>query len=45
MEEGPKLLISAMIKDGTLILEKIASLAKVSVEYVKQVAKELKEKG
>ncbi len=43
VEKGKKELISEMLKDGTLTGDKIASLAKVSVEYVKQVAKELKE--
>ncbi|MDO1450818.1 hypothetical protein Q0590_31380 [Rhodocytophaga aerolata] len=42
LEKGKKDLIIEMLKDGTLTMEKIASLAKVSVEYVKQVAKELK---
>jgi predicted transposase YdaD len=41
-EEAKKELIVEMLKDGTLTIEKIASLAKVSVEYVRQVAKELK---
>jgi hypothetical protein len=45
-QEGQKIkekeLIIEMLKDGTLTIEKIASLAKVSVEYVKQVAKEIK---
>jgi hypothetical protein len=45
-QEGQKIkekeLIIEMLKDGTLTIEKIASLAKVLVEYVKQVAKEIK---
>jgi predicted transposase YdaD len=45
LEEGQKMLISAMVQDGTLTLEKIASLAKVSMDYVKQVARERQEKG
>jgi predicted transposase YdaD len=36
-----KSLIIDMLKDGTLTVEKIATLAKVSVEYVKQVAGEM----
>ncbi len=35
-------LVTEMLKDGTLTIEKIASLARVPVEYVKQVASELK---
>lgn len=42
LEKGKKELIIEMLKDGTLTIEKIAALAKVPVEYVKQVAKELK---
>lgn len=45
-QEGQKTkeneLIIEMLKDGTLTIEKIASLTKVSVEHVKQIAKELK---
>lgn len=39
---GKKELIIEMLKDGTLTLGKIASLAKVSVDYVRQVTKEFK---
>ncbi len=35
-------LIIEMLKDGTLTIEKIASLTKVPVEHVKQIAEELK---
>ncbi len=42
LEKGKKDLIVEMLKDGTLTVEKIAALAKVSVDYVKHVAKELK---
>ena len=41
LERGKKELIVEMLRDGTLATEKIASMAKVSVEYVKQVAQEL----
>jgi hypothetical protein len=44
-EKGQKVreksLITEMLRDGTLTVEKIASLAKVPVDYVKQVAGEL----
>jgi hypothetical protein len=32
-----------LLKDGTLPIEEIASLTKVSVDYVKQVARDLKQ--
>jgi hypothetical protein len=35
-------LITEMLKDGTLTIEKIASLTKVPLDYVKQVAQDLK---
>ena len=41
LEKGKKELIVEMLRDGTLATEKIASMAKVSVEYVEQVAQEL----
>jgi predicted transposase YdaD len=41
-EEGKRGLIVEMLNDGTLTIEKIASLAKVSVEHVQQIEKELK---
>ena len=41
-KEREKELIVEMLKDGTLTVEKIASLAKVSVDSVKKVAKEMK---
>ncbi|CAA9226845.1 MAG: hypothetical protein AVDCRST_MAG56-744 [uncultured Cytophagales bacterium] len=31
-----------MLNDGTLAIEKIAALAKVSVQHVEQIEKELK---
>ncbi len=42
LEKGKKEMIIEMLKDGTLTIEKIASLAKVSVEYTAEVKKELK---
>jgi predicted transposase YdaD len=42
MEKGMRNLIIKMLKDRTLSIEKIAELAEVTVEYVRQVAKELK---
>ncbi|MBD0257546.1 MAG: hypothetical protein ICV83_17665, partial [Cytophagales bacterium] len=41
-EEEKRGLIIEMLNDGTLTIEKIAALAKVSVEHVKQIEKELK---
>ena len=41
-EEEKRGLITDMLKDGTLTIEKIAGLANVPVEYVKQIAIELK---
>jgi predicted HTH domain antitoxin len=43
-KEKEKELIIEMLKDGTLTVEKIASLAKVSVDFVRKVAKEMKMK-
>ncbi len=42
--EEKKEVITEMLKDGSLTLEKIASLTKVSVDYVKQVEKEIRSK-
>ncbi len=36
-------MIAELLKDGTLPIERIASTAKASVDYVKQVARELKQ--
>jgi predicted transposase YdaD len=41
LERGKNELIAEMLKDGTLSIEKIAALAKVPVERVRQIAKEL----
>ena len=41
-EEEKRGLIVEMLNDGTLTVEKIASFAKVSVEHVEQIEKELK---
>ncbi len=43
-EEEKRGLIVEMLNDGTLTIEKIAALAKVSVEHVEQIEKELKSK-
>lgn len=44
VEKGKRELITEMLLDGTLTVEKIAALAKVPVTYVKQLSKELKSK-
>jgi predicted transposase YdaD len=43
MEKGVRNLIINMLRDKTLSMEKIAELARVTIGYVQQVAKELKE--
>jgi hypothetical protein len=46
VEKGQKVrekeFIAEMLKDGTLTMEKIAALAKVSLDYVQQIAREIK---
>jgi predicted transposase YdaD len=42
IKKGMRNVIVKMLKDRTLSMEKIAELAEVTVEYVQQVAKELK---
>jgi predicted transposase YdaD len=42
LEKGKKEMIIELLKDGTLSVQKIAALAKVPVERVKELAKELK---
>ncbi len=41
-EEEKRVLIVKMLKDKTLSIEKIAEFAEVTVDYVKQIEKELK---
>jgi predicted transposase YdaD len=43
IEKARQDIIVELLKEGTLPIEKIASTAKVSVDYVKQVARELKQ--
>ena len=43
VEKGKQELIVEMLKDGTLTIEKIASMARVPLDYVQQVARELKQ--
>ena len=40
-KEREKSMIVEMLRDGTLSVEKIAALAKVSTDYIKEVAREL----
>jgi len=42
IEKGKQDIIAELLKEGTLPIEKIASMAKVPVDYVQQVAWELK---
>ncbi len=42
IEKAKQDMIVELLKEGTLTIEKIASTAKVSVDYVKQVARERK---
>jgi len=41
-KEREKQIIVKMLKDKTLTIEKIAEIVDVTIDYVKQVAKELK---
>jgi predicted transposase/invertase (TIGR01784 family) len=43
IEKGMKNVIIKMLKDRTLSIEKIAELTEVTIEYVQQVANELKD--
>ncbi len=42
VEKGKQDVIAELLKEGTLPIEKIASMAKVSLDYVQQVARERK---
>jgi hypothetical protein len=44
-EEGKKDMIIGMLQDDTLSIRKIAAIAKVTTQYVKEVARELKNTG